>query len=313
MYNLATRTGPFASPLVAAMAEVPKKPVGGAFGQWQKMAKATDMRCGLKFIDFWKTMSPGEKAPWEKQFQNALHAYNLWKASDSFMKPEGVKQGDGRKTKDKEAPKKPVGGAYGIYFNENRVEITKEAPGLGYEGFGAAAKVASSRWKAMSEADKQLYQDKFLAKQKEYKSAMASYGSKKVAEAQKAKAEATLAKVKASLKPMAKKAEKAAPKPKAKKAAPKPKAKKAAPKPKAKKAVPAFAMKCDAATQEASTPSPQKRKIKEETQTTTPEKIHEPPITGAAMPSLVTAGKAAPKCKSEALIGTDADTSCGAS
>ena len=249
-------------------------------------------------------MSPGEKAPWEKQFQNALHAYNLWKASDSFIKPEGVKQGDGRKTKDKEAPKKPVGGAYGIYFNENRVEITKEAPGLGYEGFGAAAKVASSRWKSMSEADKQLYQDKFLAKQEEYKSAMASYGSKKVAEAQKAKAEATLAKVKASLKPMAKKAEKAAPKPKAKKAAPKPKA---------KKAVPAFAMKCDAATQEASTPSPQKRKIKEETQTTTPEKIHEPPITGAEMPSLVTAGKAAPKCKSEALIGTDADTSCGAS
>ena len=295
MYNLATRTGPFASPLVAAMAEVPKKPVGGAFGQWQKMAKATDMRCGLKFIDFWKTMSPGEKAPWEKQFQNALHAYNLWKASDSFIKPEGVKQGDGRKTKDKEAPKKPVGGAFGIYFNENRVEITKEAPGLGYEGFGAAAKVASSRWKSMSEADKQLYQDKFLAKQEEYKSAMASYGSKKVAEAQKAKAEATLANVKGSLKPKAKKAEKPAPKPKA------------------KKAVPAFAMKCDAATQEASTPSPQKRKIKEETQTTTPEKIHEPPITGAEMPSLVTAGKAAPKCKSEALIGTDADTSCGAS
>ena len=277
------------------MADVHKKPVGGAFGQWQKMAKATDMRCGLKFIDFWKTMSPGEKAPWEKQFQNALHAYNLWKASDSFIKPEGVKQGDGRKTKDKEAPKKPVGGAYGIYFNENRVEITKEAPGLGYEGFGAAAKVASSRWKAMSEADKQLYQDKFLAKQEEYKSAMASYGSKKVAEAQKAKVEATLAKVKGSLKPKAKKAEKPAPKPKA------------------KKAVPAFAMKCDAATQEASTPSPQKRKIKEETQTTTPEKIHEPPITGAEMPSLVTAGEAAPKCKSEALIGTDADTSCGAS
>ena len=292
---MATRTGPFASPLVAAMAEVPKKPVGGAFGQWQKMAKATDMRCGLKFIDFWKTMSPGEKAPWEKQFQNALHAYNLWKASDSFIKPEVVKQGDGRKTKDKEAPKKPVGGAYGIYFNENRVEITKEAPGLGFAGFGGAAKVASSRWKSMSEADKQLYQDKFLAKQEEYKSAMASYGSKKVAEAQKAKVEATLAKVKGSLKPKAKKAEKAAPKPKA------------------KKAVPAFAMKCDAATQEASTPSPQKRKIKEETQTTTPEKIHKPPITGAEMPSLVTAGKAAPKCKSEALIGTDADTSCGAS
>ncbi len=153
----------------------------------------------------------------------------------------------------------------------------------------------------MSEADKQLYQDKFLAKQEEYKSAMASYGSKKVAEAQKAKAEATPAKVKASLKPMAEKA------------APKPKAKKAAPKPKAKKAVPAFAMKRDAATQEPSTPAPKKGKVKEETQTTTPEKIHEPPSTGAALPSSATAGKAAPKCKSEALIGTDADTRCGAS
>ena len=60
-----------------------------------------------------------------------------------------------------EVPKKPVGGAFGIYFNENRVEITKEAPGLGYEGYGAAGKVASSRWKAMSEADKQLNQDQF--------------------------------------------------------------------------------------------------------------------------------------------------------
>ena len=65
-----------------------------------------------------------------------------------------------------EVPKKPVGGAYGIYFNENRVEMTKEAIGLGYTFLGAQVKVAMSRWKAMSEAEKQPYRDKYLAKEK---------------------------------------------------------------------------------------------------------------------------------------------------
>ena len=54
-----------------------------------------------------------------------------------------------------EVPKKPVGGSFGIYFNENRVEMTEEAIGLGYRFRGALAKVAISWWKAMSEAEKQ--------------------------------------------------------------------------------------------------------------------------------------------------------------
>ena len=51
----------------------------------------------------------------------------------------------------------------------------------------------------MSEAEKQPYEDKYLAKQEEYKNAMASYGAKKGAKARKAKAEATPAKAKASV------------------------------------------------------------------------------------------------------------------
>ena len=71
-----------------------------------------------------------------------------------------------------EVPKKPVCGSFGIYFNENRVEMTKEAIGLGDTFRGAQLKVAMSRWKAMSEAEKQPYRDKYLAKEKEYKNAI---------------------------------------------------------------------------------------------------------------------------------------------
>ena len=127
-----------------------------------------------------------------------------------------------------EVPKKPVGGAFGIYFNENRVEMTEEAIGLGYRFRGALAKVAISWWKAMSEAEKQPYEDKYLAKQEEYKNAMASYGAKKGAKARKAKAEASPAKAKASVEPKA-----------------------------------AFAKKRNAASQELSMPAPKKGNVME--------------------------------------------------
>jgi len=60
-----------------------------------------------------------------------------------------------------EAPKKPVGGAYGVFTNEKRDEFKKQAASAGDKSFGGPAKLASAAWKALSDAEKAPYQQKY--------------------------------------------------------------------------------------------------------------------------------------------------------
>merc|ERR1719482_1027927 len=84
------------------------------------------------------------------------------------------KDGDGaKKKKDKDAPKRPAGGGYGIYVNEHRGEIVKSLPAD--HKITDVTKVAGARWKALTDAQRKPYEDKYHAKNEEYKKAMEEY------------------------------------------------------------------------------------------------------------------------------------------
>merc|ERR1719379_2846792 len=89
----------------------------------------------------------------------------------------------GKKEKDPEAPKKPVGGAYGVFSNEKREEFTKAVEAKGEKGFGPVAKMTSEAFKALSEEEKAAYEEKYAQKVSAYKEALAAYSEKKATEA----------------------------------------------------------------------------------------------------------------------------------
>merc|ERR1711930_32547 len=81
-------------------------------------------------------------------------------------KNSGDKKGD-KKIKDPDAPKKPVGGAYGVFSNEKREEFTKAVEARGEKGFGPVAKMTSEAFKALSDAEKAQYEQKSAQKMAE--------------------------------------------------------------------------------------------------------------------------------------------------
>merc|ERR1719311_1537628 len=84
-----------------------------------------------------------------------------------------AKEGGLKKKKDPNAPKKPVGGAYGVFLAENRATIVKSLP-AGHK-ITDVTKAAGEQWKALSDAAKKPYEEKFLKKQEEYQVAFAEY------------------------------------------------------------------------------------------------------------------------------------------
>merc|ERR1711977_724483 len=82
-------------------------------------------------------------------------------------------EGGGEKTKDPNAPKKPSGGGYGIYLAENRAKIVKSLP-AGHK-ITDVTKAAGEQWRALSDAWKTPFTNKFLKKQEEYQAALAEY------------------------------------------------------------------------------------------------------------------------------------------
>jgi len=65
-----------------------------------------------------------------------------------------VKEGKAKKNKDPDAPKKPVGGAYGCFMNANRAQFQKECP----DSITGVAKLAGERWKNLPAAEKEKYE-----------------------------------------------------------------------------------------------------------------------------------------------------------
>merc|ERR1712232_260496 len=134
-------------------------------------------------MGLWKEMSAKEKGPYEekaaelkKAFEKELEQY---KAQGGVMtKKRKGENTDGKGTrrklpKDENRPKKPTGGARGVFLNEKRNQIMKELP----KGFMATdiGKEASKRWKALSEKEQTPYQKKYEELMKAYQEAMKNY------------------------------------------------------------------------------------------------------------------------------------------
>merc|ERR1719159_2146302 len=79
--------------------------------------------------------------------------------------------GDQKPKKDPDAPKRPAGGAYGQFLAQNRAAFAKQCEG---KPVTAVTKLASEKWKQLSEKDKQPFEKEYKAKMAAYQEAMKS-------------------------------------------------------------------------------------------------------------------------------------------
>lgn len=141
----------------------------------------------------WKALAAEEKAPFEKRAEDAKAEYQ--KALESFKSQGGVlakragkKSGKGKestkakKSKDANAPKKPVGGAFGVFQATNRDDIKKSLPAD--HKITDVTKKCAELWKAVSVEDKLKYQKEFDGKMDTYKKQMKVYKESSIGEAE---------------------------------------------------------------------------------------------------------------------------------
>jgi len=71
-----------------------------------------------------------------------------------------------------EQPKKPVGGAYGIFLTENRAEFAKKCVG---QPVSAVTKLVGEAWKKLSDSEKKPYEDKYATAKSKFETDMAAF------------------------------------------------------------------------------------------------------------------------------------------
>jgi hypothetical protein len=71
-----------------------------------------------------------------------------------------------------EQPKKPVGGAYGIFLTEKRAELAKKCVG---QPVSAVTKLAGEAWKKLSDSEKKPYEDKYGTAKSKFETDMAAF------------------------------------------------------------------------------------------------------------------------------------------
>jgi len=161
----------------------PKRPAGGAFGCFLAANRKTfEKECPGAAITGvaklastkWKEASEADTKKYQKQYEEKKAAYD--EAMKSYVPPAGVDVGNKRSfkkpKKDPNAPKRPAGGAFGCFLAANRKTFVKECPG---DPIAGVTKLASTRWKAASEADTKKYQKQYEEKKAAYEKAMNSY------------------------------------------------------------------------------------------------------------------------------------------
>merc|ERR1712217_548472 len=181
---------------LAVMALVrPKQPVGGAYGVFlaEKRPEYTKACAGQKASAIatmagaeWKKLTEAQKAPYAKKYETAKSQYD--KEMEAFLAGGGVKEkgvsalrtekrkakdGTLKKKKEPNAPKRPAGGAFGVWLAEKRSKIVSSLPQD--HKITDVTKAAGVQWKALSDAAKKPYEAKFAKKQEEYKKAMEEY------------------------------------------------------------------------------------------------------------------------------------------
>ena len=169
--------------------EQPKKPTGGAYGQFlaekrsefQKLCEGQKITAVTKLAgEKFRALGEEEKAVYQKKFQGAQAKYDA--DMKAFLDAGGEKKATqrkgkngkekGKKVKDPDAPKQPAGGAYGCFLAKNRPTFQKECVG---QPVTAVTKLASAKWKELSAEEKKIFEDEFQAKKAAYQEAMKSY------------------------------------------------------------------------------------------------------------------------------------------
>jgi len=173
--------------------EQPKRPVGGAYGIFisEKRAEFTKACAGQKATEVgkmggeaWRKLSDAQKRPYQKKYEQAKAQFD--KSMAAFLEAGGEKtkgaralrterrrEGGSKKVKDANAPKKPIGGAYGVFLAENRATIAKSLP-AGHH-MTDVTKAIGAQWRELSDAKKKPFQDKFMKKKQDYEAALAEY------------------------------------------------------------------------------------------------------------------------------------------
>jgi len=172
-------------------AEQPKKPTGGAFGRFlnEKRGELTKELSGKPVTavtklasERFKALGEAAKAEYQEKFEQAMEQFK--KDMEAFEAAGGEKKARKRKgqsgeegaakgmKKDPEAPKKPVGGAYGCFLAKHRAKFQEETKG---QGITAVAKLAGERWKQLSEEEKKPFETEFVAAMEAYRAAMKDY------------------------------------------------------------------------------------------------------------------------------------------
>mmetsp|Transcript_28615 Transcript_28615/g.52515 ORF Transcript_28615/g.52515 Transcript_28615/m.52515 type:complete len:207 (+) Transcript_28615:80-700(+) len=131
----------------------------------------------------WKSLPDKAKLPFETKAKKLKEQYD--KDMAAFLKAGGVKKAkvfkkdkDGkRKKKDKDAPKKPAGGAYGCFLAANREAIKKSLP-AGHTIFEITKK-AGAMWKDLPASQKKKFETEYAKKAEEYRAAMEEYKKNK--------------------------------------------------------------------------------------------------------------------------------------
>ncbi|CAJ1437412.1 unnamed protein product [Effrenium voratum] len=171
------------------MAEQPKKPAGGAFGQFlaekrpelMKETQGQPITAVTKLAsERFKALGDEERAAYQKKYEEAKAKFE--EDMKAFLEAGGEKKA--RKTKgskgaeklkrkkDPAAPKKPAGGAYGCFLAKNRSAFADQCKG---QPVTAVTKLASEKWKALSEEEKKVFEEEYQTKKAAYEEAMKSY------------------------------------------------------------------------------------------------------------------------------------------
>jgi hypothetical protein len=126
----------------------------------------------------WKAIDAKTKETYEKKAAAEKASYE--KAMSDFKEQGGVpaarrskKDKEGKKVKDENAPKRPAGGAYGVFLADQRETIKKSLPAD--HKITDVTKKASELWKNISEKDKKKYEDLYAKKMETYKAEMEEY------------------------------------------------------------------------------------------------------------------------------------------
>lgn len=167
--------------------EQPKKITGGAFGRYLAENRAALLRelpgqratAAVKLASQrFKALNDDAKAKYQKMYEVAKQKYEkdlaaFLSAGGEMKARKAKKDKKVMKSKDPNKPKKPAGGAFACFLAKKRPEfMTELGPG---KASTAAVRLASERWKVISEAEKRPFQKEFEEKMAHYKKAMATY------------------------------------------------------------------------------------------------------------------------------------------